>query len=200
MALFGWGKRNEEEEKEIRILLRPIPRNDIMKFLVRNHDWTDDGESKSKLVDWFVKHIDLSSVKRFAKKYERDYEIKTLNPNQSNVKKVIEKEWKPPKLKGEGKFKIHLYSLLKNRFGSEYVRKEAGEYNADIVVNRKIPIELKYNFGKSGLDRLKRQIEDYKKARNYKNNKIFIVFCGMKNDDGKGMFLKRYKNDKRVRL
>lgn len=191
----------DEEEKEIRRLLQTIPRDDLMKFLVRNYGWSDEGDRKEDIINGFLfEGVSLASVKRFVKKYKKDFKTKTIRPNQTNVKHVITKEWNPPKkpIKEEG-FKKDLYLFLVKRFGREYVRKEKGEYRADIVINNRIPIELKYNFGRHGLDRLQRQIANYKKDKNYLKNKILIVFCGIREyDDGFGMFEKRYKRDKRL--
>lgn len=121
----------------------------------------------------------------------------TLTPTEANVCKVIINKWYPKRGQSHDELKSDLYLLFKKKLGDEYVRKESGEYRADIVIDKNIPVELKVNFGgKAERNRLWGQITDYKK--DYKGT-IFLVICGInKMDDAWGEIKPQLGEDKRV--
>jgi hypothetical protein len=100
----------------------------------------------------------------------------------------------------EGKLKIEIYTKLKQEFDPMFVTKESGRNHADIELNGCVPVELKYKFGKSGLDRLMGQIERYLKDKDYKKHSIILLLYKRKNDDGFGELKKRIRKYKRVKL
>jgi len=99
------------------------------------------------------------------------------------VLEIIE-EWSPKKLPSEAKYRDDLLKLLReelNRddplgFSEEHsIRKESGRHLADIGIDGKIGIELKYNLNtKSKVDRLFGQIDDYLKGY----DSMILVLCG----------------------
>lgn len=93
-------------------------------------------------------------------------------------------EWNPKKYTNEEKYRGDLLKVLRknlNRedpfgFSEEHsIRKESGRHLADIAIDGKIGIELKYNLNtKTKVDRLFGQIDDYLKT--YDN--MLVVLCG----------------------
>ena len=99
------------------------------------------------------------------------------------VLKIIE-EWSPKKFKSEAKYRDDLLKLLReelNRddplgFSEEHsIRKEKGESRADIGIDRKIGIELKYNLKtKSQVTKLIGQIVAHRSGY----DSLIVVLCG----------------------
>jgi len=187
-------------EKEKEALLNSLSVSTLKKIIAKRKVSIDDyKKNKRGYIEAIIDSgVGLPTIKRYMK---ADKAIssrgKKLKPNYGNVRRVIE-SWRPEEFTTEPEFKKDLYNLFKKKMGHEFVRKESGEYHADIVIDRKIPIELKRNLGKSDLDRLDRQINNYKRDKNYRGQKIFIVICGIKDDDGYGIFKSKYKRDKRI--
>jgi hypothetical protein len=196
MGLFDFLKSKEEKEKEE--LLKEKSRFELEQIAkAKNIDMT---ELQTK--DEYIKAIMNEGVsKSLIEKYSKVAKMvkgrtEILKPTESNVRRVIN-SWYPQRGQTHDALKNDLYLLFKKKFGDEYVRKESGQYRADIVIDESIPVELKVNFGgKAERNRLWGQITDYKKE--YKGT-IFLVICGInKLDDAWGEMKPQLSKDKQV--
>ena len=106
----------------------------------------------------------------------------------SDVVQNVEK-WSPKKAESEAEFRDDLMAYLRQNLAQEdllggreplSIRKETGRHLADIGIDGKVGIELKYNLNtKSKVDRLFGQIDDY--LTGY--DSVVIVLCGKTSDD-----------------
>jgi len=103
------------------------------------------------------------------------------------VLKIIE-DWTPKKLSSEAEYRDDLLSFLRKQLNQKdplglleehSIRKESGRHLADIAIDSKIGIELKYNLNTKGkVDRLFGQIDDY--LKDYES--MIVVLCGNTSD------------------
>lgn len=199
MGLFDFFKGKTKGEKEKEELLRDKSLSELKRIASAKNIDTTELDGKEEYVKGILrKGVSKSLIEeqsRIAKRIKGKTEI--LSPIESNVRKVINK-WYPKRGQSHAELKNNLYLLFKKKFGYEYVRKESGEYHADIVIDKRIPVELKVNFGgTSERRRLQQQLEDYK--RGYRGSKIFLVICGInKLDDAWGEMKPQLRKDKRV--
>lgn len=101
---------------------------------------------------------------------------------------LVEK-WSPKKFSKETEYRDDLLKYLRNNMnqkdpfgitGEVSIRKESGRSLADIGVERRVGIELKYNVNtKSKVDRLFGQMDDYLKE--YEN--MIVVLCGKTSEE-----------------
>ena len=106
----------------------------------------------------------------------------------SDVVRLI-KKWSPQKYEKEDQYRDDLIVYLRKNIMSEdflggsekhNIRKESGRHLADIGIDNKVGVELKYNLNtKAKVDRLFGQIDDYLKG--YES--MVIVLCGETNED-----------------
>lgn len=199
MGLFDFLKGKTKGEKEKEELLRDKSLSELKRIArVKNIDITELGKKEDYVKGILQKGVTKSLIKkqsRIAKLIKGKTEI--LSPTESNVRKVINK-WYPNRSQSHTELKNDLYLLFKKKMGNEFVRKESGEYHADIVIDKSIPVELKVNFGgKAERDRLIGQIDDYKK--DYRGT-VFLVICGVnKLDDAWGELTPQLQKNKRVK-
>jgi hypothetical protein len=202
VVTMGWFDSPEKKEK--REQLSKLKTLELKKIANRKNIDVS-GYTKREIVEEI---LDLGISLKMIKNYSglsKMIKAKAgkIKATEGNVKKLL-LSWKPPILQGESQYKFHLYSYLKKRMGPEVVRKESGEYRADITVrthkNKQVPIELKFNFSRQSIDRIDRQIREFKSDKNYKGHKIYILVIGKKNDDGWGMWYPRHKKDRRLKI
>ena len=140
-------------------------------------DYYDTEEAAEGIVE----NMSLRAIQNYAKASTAQLGRGRLRVSENNVKKVIN-SWSIPKtFNGEKELKKHLARKLRERFGDEKVLTEAGDNRVDILVGDTYPIELKYNFSRSDIDRATSQLErEYREFR----EKVFFVLCGRKEDNG----------------
>ena len=106
----------------------------------------------------------------------------------NDVVKAVDK-WSPKGCTSEAQYRDDLMAYLRKNLAKEdlfgnkenvSIRKESGRHLADIGINNKVGVELKYNLDmKAKVDRLFGQIDDYLKG--YES--VVIVLCGKTTED-----------------
>lgn len=199
MGFFDFIKGKTKGEKEKEELLRGKSLSELKRIArAKNIDTTELDRKEDYVKGILRKGVTKSLIEKqsiIARRIKVKDEV--LKPTESNVRKVLKNKWNPKKGESHTELKNDLYLLFKKKMRDEYVRKESGEYHADIVIDKKIPVELKVNFGgKAERNRLEGQITDYK--NNYKGL-IFLVICGInKQDDAWGEMKPQLQKNKRV--
>ena len=99
-------------------------------------------------------------------------------PPFDEVKKTVDK-WKPENCTSEKEYEMSLFKLLEENHPDYDIKNQYGYKfgKVDIVVNDKIAIELKYNFGKTDeFQRLIGQLVLYRDTFEY----VIMGICGMR--------------------
>ena len=199
---MSWFENNEKKAK--RKLLNKLQIIELKKITKRKKINIFNYNKKDIINEILDKSISIKMIKNYFGLSKRlKAKAGKIKSTENNVYKLLN-SWKPSLMYGEYKYKNDLYLYLIKRIGREFIRKESGIFHADIAIktkkNKYIPIELKFNFSMATLDRLNRQIKNYKIERNYKGYKIYIIINGIKSDDGWGKWFWKNKYDKRLRI